>query len=70
MTPLSNVNTSKVGNYQVVYQASDDAGNEAVPQVRQVFVRDQSGDRLTIKLESPEAKLAGEEVAVPVSGRV
>ena len=35
-----------------------------MPQVRQVFVRDQSGDRLTIKLESPEAKLA-EKAAVP-----
>ena len=67
MTPLSNVNTSKVGNYQVVYQASDDAGNEAVPQVRQVFVRDQSGDRLEITLGTPDAKLSGEEVAVPVT---
>ena len=61
------MNTSKVGNYQVVYQASDDAGNEAVPQVRQVFVRDQSGDRLEITLGTPDAKLSGEEVAVPVT---
>ena len=38
-----------------------------MPQVRQVFVRDQSGDRLEITLGTPDAKLSGEEVAVPVT---
>ena len=52
----------------MIYVASDAAGNQATPQVRQVFVATRRR-KLTIQLESPEAKLAGEEVAVPVRGR-
>ena len=45
----NNVNVAKAGNYQVIYQASDAAGNQATPQVRQVFVRDQNGAKMTIQ---------------------
>lgn len=53
VTVTSNVDTSKIGNYQVIYNAKDSDGNAAIPQTRKVIVIDKDEPIITLNGSNP-----------------
>ncbi|MFA6867524.1 MAG: immunoglobulin-like domain-containing protein, partial [Clostridia bacterium] len=53
VTIISNVDTSKAGNYQVVYNAKDSNGNTAIEQTRNVIVLDKDTPTIILNGTNP-----------------